>query len=74
MYTDGLIEGRVNGSHDRLGTEGLMSLVRDLLGTPPPDPGRVSRDGLLRDLIEQVRVLNDGDLNDDVAVLGLGYA
>ncbi len=74
LYTDGLIEGRVNRSHDRLGTEGLMSLVGALLGPAPLDPGRASQEGLLRELIEQVRALNDGDLNDDVAVLGLGYA
>ena len=74
LYTDGLIEGRVNGSHDRLGTEGLMSLVGDLLGALPAASARVSSEGLLQELIEQVRALNDGDLNDDVAMLGLGYA
>jgi serine phosphatase RsbU (regulator of sigma subunit) len=74
LYTDGLIEGRISGSSYRLGAEGLMGLMRDALGAPPFDPGRVSDDALLDRLIEQVRNLNSGDLNDDIAVLALGYA
>jgi serine phosphatase RsbU (regulator of sigma subunit) len=74
LYTDGLIEGRISGSSYRLGAEGLMGLMRDALGVPPFDPGRVSDDALLGRLIEQVRNLNSGDLNDDIAVLALGYA
>jgi hypothetical protein len=74
LYTDGLIEGRISGSSYRLGAEGLMGLMEDALGTPPFDPGRVSDDALLSRLIEQVRNLNSGDLNDDIAVLALGYA
>ena len=72
MYTDGLIEGRISGGPYRLGAEGLMGLMRDALGTPPFDTGRVSGDGLLDWLIEQVRHLNSGDLNDDIAILALG--
>jgi serine phosphatase RsbU (regulator of sigma subunit) len=74
MYTDGLIEGRTGAGPDRLGTDGLIGLVRDALGTPPLDPGRVSDDALLNRLIDQVRHLNGGDLNDDIAVLTLGYS
>ena len=74
LYTDGLIEGRISRGPYRLGTEGLMGLVRDALGAPPFDPGRVSDDALLGRLIDQVRNLNGGDLNDDIAILALGYA
>jgi serine phosphatase RsbU (regulator of sigma subunit) len=73
MYTDGLIEGRINGSPYRLGVEGLTGLIRDALGATPFDPGRVSSDALLGQLIERVRDLNSGDLNDDIAMLALGY-
>jgi serine phosphatase RsbU (regulator of sigma subunit) len=74
LYTDGLIEGRVGQGPQRLGTEGLMDLVRDALGGPPLDAGRVTGDTLLNDLIDEVRSLNGGDLDDDLAVLVLGYS
>jgi len=70
FYTDGLIEGRIARGPFRLGTEGLMGLMRDALGAPPFDPGRVDETLLLR-LIDQVRHLNSGDLNDDIAILAL---
>lgn len=72
LYTDGLIEGRISRGPYRLGTEGLLGLMRDALGAPPFDPGKVSDDALLSRLIETVRDLNNGDLNDDVALLALG--
>jgi serine phosphatase RsbU (regulator of sigma subunit) len=72
LYTDGLVEGRISGSPYRLGTEGLMGLMRDAMGTPPFDVSKVSDDALLDWLIEQVRYLNNGDLNDDIAILALG--
>jgi serine phosphatase RsbU (regulator of sigma subunit) len=74
MYTDGLIEGRINRGPYRLGTEGLMALLQDALGAAPFDVGRVSDEALLGRLIDQVRDLNTGDLNDDIAILGFGYA
>jgi len=74
LYTDGLIEGRISRGPYRLGTEGLMGLMRDALGAPPFDPGKVSDAALLNQLIDQVRHLNSGDLNDDIAILALGYA
>jgi serine phosphatase RsbU (regulator of sigma subunit) len=74
LYTDGLIEGRISQGSYRLGTEGLIDLVRDALGPAPLDPRRVSEDRLLNRLIEQVRELNNGDFNDDIAVLALGCA
>jgi serine phosphatase RsbU (regulator of sigma subunit) len=74
LYTDGLIEGRISQGPYRLDTEGLIDLVRDALGPLPFDPGRVSEEHLLRRLTEQVRKLNNGDLNDDIAILALGYS
>ena len=74
LYTDGLIEGRIAKGPYRLGSEGLMELVRDALGTPPFDLGGASDDALLDRLIDQVRDLNSGDLDDDIAILALGRA
>jgi len=74
LYTDGLIEGRVGPGPGRLGSEGLMALLRDALGAKPFDPGRVSDDVLLNQLIDQVCQLNGGDLKDDVAILALGFS
>jgi serine phosphatase RsbU (regulator of sigma subunit) len=74
LYTDGLIEGRISRGPYRLGSDGLMGLLRDALGTPPFDPGQVSDDALLNRLIDQVSSLNSGDLDDDIAILALGYA
>jgi serine phosphatase RsbU (regulator of sigma subunit) len=72
LYTDGLVEGRISRGPYRLGTEGLMDLIRDALGTSPFDPGQLVDDALLSRLIDQVRELNDGDLDDDIAILVLG--
>jgi serine phosphatase RsbU (regulator of sigma subunit) len=72
MYTDGLIEGRVDYGPHRLGAEGLIGLVRDRLSSVPFNPARVSDGVMLAGLIDQVCVLNNGDLNDDVAILALG--
>ncbi len=74
LYTDGLIEGRISRGPYRLGSDGLIGLVRDALDAPPFDPGRVSDDALLNRLIDQVSSLNSGDLDDDIAILALGYA
>jgi hypothetical protein len=48
-----------------------MGLMRDALGAPPFDPGKVADDALLSRLIDQVRNLNSGDLDDDIAILAL---
>jgi serine phosphatase RsbU (regulator of sigma subunit) len=65
LYTDGLIEGRIDGGTERLGTRRLVELVaeRALL----PEPGAV----LVDRLIATAERLNGGDLADDVAVLVL---
>lgn len=72
LYTDGLIEGRIGAGPHRLGTEGLTGLVREAVGSSPLAPTALSDDALLGRLIDQVRDLNGGDLNDDVAILALG--
>jgi serine phosphatase RsbU (regulator of sigma subunit) len=69
LYTDGLIEGRIGKGSERLGSEGLMDLIRDALGGPG-QPG----DELLDQVIDRVRELNGGDLDDDLAVLALGFS
>ena len=74
MYTDGLIEGRIAKGPYRLGSEGLIELVRDALGVPPFSLGGVHDDALLDRLIDQVRDLNSGELDDDIAILALSRA
>jgi serine phosphatase RsbU (regulator of sigma subunit) len=74
LYTDGLIEGRIAKGPYRLGTDGLMELVRDALGPPPFGLGGGHDDTLLDRLIEQVRDLNSGELDDDIAILALSRA
>jgi len=69
LYTDGLIEGRIGKGAERLGSEGLMDLIRDVL-SPPDQPG----EELLDQVIDRVRELNGGDLDDDLAVLALGFS
>src|ERR1700749_380459 len=69
LYTHGLIEGRIGKGAERLGSEGLMDLIRDALGGPD-QPG----DELLDQVIDRVRELNGGDLDDDLAVLALGFS
>jgi serine phosphatase RsbU (regulator of sigma subunit) len=69
LYTDGLIEGRIGQGPERLGSEGLMDLLREIPGTP----GR-PREELLDQVIDRVRELNGGDLDDDLAVLALGFS
>ncbi len=69
LYTDGLIEGRIGKGSERLGSEGLMDLIRDAL-SGPDQPG----EALLDQVIDRVRELNGGDLDDDLAVLALGFS
>ena len=71
LYTDGLIEGRIGKGSERLGSEGLMDLIKQAqLAT-----GGTGADGQLLDrVIEHVRELNGGDLDDDLAILALGYS
>jgi serine phosphatase RsbU (regulator of sigma subunit) len=76
MYTDGLIEGRVGSGPERLGTDGLTEIIEKYLrATRPAGPWeRRPRDERLLDgLVHRVRELNGGDLDDDLAVLALGF-
>ncbi len=69
LYTDGLIEGRIGKGSERLGSEGLMDLIRDARGGPDQPA-----DELLDKVIDRVRELNGGDLDDDLAALALGFS
>jgi serine phosphatase RsbU (regulator of sigma subunit) len=71
LFTDGLIEGRIGKGSERLGSEGLMDLIRDALASAPPT---LPDDHLLDQVIDRVRELNGGDLDDDLAILALGYS
>ncbi|MFJ3671964.1 PP2C family protein-serine/threonine phosphatase [Streptomyces sp. NPDC090106] len=63
LYTDGLIEGRVGEGRERLGQDGMVSLVRRQLAEG------LRGESLLRAAVNEVRDLNGGELTDDVAVL-----
>jgi serine phosphatase RsbU (regulator of sigma subunit) len=76
MYTDGLIEGRIGTGPERLGSDGLTEIIEAYLRAAPPvgQWERKPRDERLLDgLIDRVRELNGGDLDDDLAVLALGF-
>ena len=82
LYTDGLIEGRIGQGSERLGSEALMELIRQALRAGPAAEGNGEAgaagppvDGQLLDrVIGRVRELNGGDLDDDLAILALGYS
>jgi hypothetical protein len=69
-----LIEGRIAKGPYRLGSDGLIELVLDALGNPPFTIGGAHDDALLDRLIDQVRDLNSGELDDDIAILALSRA
>jgi serine phosphatase RsbU (regulator of sigma subunit) len=62
LFTDGLVEGRVDGSPDRLGVERLIELAADF-------DGFTKTAELVDHLIAQAQVLHGGALVDDVAVV-----
>ena len=76
MYTDGLIEGRVGTGPERLGSDGLTEIIEAHVRATHP-PGQWERrprdERLLDGLIDRVRDLNGGALDDDLAVLALGF-
>jgi serine phosphatase RsbU (regulator of sigma subunit) len=75
-YTDGLIEGRIGTGPERLGSDGLTEIIETYLRAAPRagQRDRKPRDERLLDgLIARVRELNGGDLDDDLAVLALGF-
>ncbi|HLK02722.1 MAG TPA: PP2C family protein-serine/threonine phosphatase, partial [Streptosporangiaceae bacterium] len=69
LFTDGLIEGRVGAGPERLGSEGLIKLITSIRATEPDVPD----EQLLDRIVDQVRKLNQGDLDDDLAVLALNW-
>src|SRR5215469_14099491 len=76
MYTDGLIEGRVGAGPERLGSDGLTGIIEKYLDAmrSAGEQERKPRDErLLNALVDRVRDLNGGDLDDDLAVLALGF-
>lgn len=68
LYTDGLIEGRVGDSGERLGQDGMVDMVRRQL------TAGLHGEELLQAAVSEVRDLNGGELTDDVAVLLLDRA
>ncbi len=75
MYTDGLIEGRVGRGNERLDVDGLVVLVESVLAAGAPGVGPGERnERLLDEVIGRVRELNGGDLDDDLAVVALGWS
>ena len=78
LYTDGLIEGRIGKGSERLGSEGLMDLIRATLRAEgngeTSAAGTPADDVLLDRVIDHVRALNGGDLDDDLAILALAYS
>jgi serine phosphatase RsbU (regulator of sigma subunit) len=73
MYTDGLIEGRVGGGPERLGSDGLIRLIEKELAEHPAATAAVRRvnEQIIDSVIAQARELNGGELDDDLAVLVL---
>ncbi|MFE2757561.1 PP2C family protein-serine/threonine phosphatase [Actinosynnema sp. NPDC059335] len=67
LYTDGLVEGRVHGDTERLGSERLIDLIGEIT-RERPDWTRTPAT-LLDGLISRVKELNGGELDDDMAVL-----
>ncbi|MFI2379470.1 PP2C family protein-serine/threonine phosphatase [Streptomyces sp. NPDC018964] len=63
LYTDGLIEGRVGDTGERLGQDGMVEMIRRQLSEG------LRGEELLRTAVNEVRDLNGGELTDDVAVL-----
>lgn len=63
MYTDGLIDGHVGEGRKRLGQDGMVDIVAQLMAHGERG------EALLDATMEDVRSLNGGELTDDVAVL-----
>lgn len=67
LYTDGLIEGRVRNERRRLDVDGLIELVEAALRQG------LREEPLLDQVINAVRQLNGGDLDDDMAVVAISH-
>ncbi len=66
LYTDGLIEGRIDDTDRRLDVDGLRSLIDQAQARGIP------REALAGWLVEQAEEANGGPLADDVAMLIVG--
>jgi serine phosphatase RsbU (regulator of sigma subunit) len=66
LYTDGVFEGKVEGSDDRLGHENMATLLLDMLRGDRT--WRQSQGTVLDRLIARVEDLNGGPLDDDIAM------
>jgi len=66
LFTDGIIEGHVDGTGERLGVEGLLELATD-------HPAYDRTPDLVSDLLVQAELSNGGPLADDVAVVVLEH-
>lgn len=64
LYSDGIYEGRVVSKGTRLGIDGLL----ELLAADSPD---AIWDSVPNRLLDQIEALNDGPLEDDVALLAV---
>ena len=70
LYTDGVVEPTVDGGRERLGEEGLRSIVAQSLD---PAAGRVAG-GVVDRVLEAVTARHGGHLVDDAALVALGWA
>ncbi len=70
LYTDGIVEGKVNGGPERLGEDRLRGLVAEYIAAHPD--WSEQPDELLAELTAHAEVLNGGELTDDVAMLLIG--
>jgi serine phosphatase RsbU (regulator of sigma subunit) len=64
LYSDGIYEGRVVSRGTRLGIEGLLELLA-------ADSANAIWESIPNRLLDQVEALNDGPLEDDVALLAV---
>ncbi|MEV7974094.1 fused response regulator/phosphatase [Cellulomonas sp. NPDC089187] len=66
MYTDGVLEATIAGrGSQRIGKEGLLTVVDEALAAAPTD--------LVEVVLREVRALHGGELVDDTAVVVLGW-
>jgi serine phosphatase RsbU (regulator of sigma subunit) len=65
MYTDGVLEATISGTHERIGKAGLLELVDGVLAAAPADP--------VDEVLREVRRRHGGELVDDTAVVVLGW-
>ncbi len=64
LYSDGIYEGKVVSRGTRLGIEGLLELLA-------ADSPNAIWDSIPNRLLDQIEALNDGPLEDDVALLAV---